>query len=732
MSSEAAESTKEVERLRLRIQELENELRRERRTPEKALERRRSLDDLQDHRRLLRNVLDHTPASIYLKSQSGRMLLANRRFAEMMNRPVAEIIGRSDAELFGRECMQEILLNDHRVFASGQTMQFEERLQLNDGPHMFLSIKAPIVEGDLREPLLIGIMTDVTQARHDHREVERLLAGERQHASRLLKLSRALHTIHSAISLDSVLLVITEEARRIIGTHQAIGSLTVNDQWAQSINTVSLSQKYAQWQDYDAKPTGAGIYSAVCRTNHSMRFTQAELEAHPAWRNFSDESANHPPLRGWLAAPFVARDGRNLGLIQLSDKYDGEFTEEDEWILVQLASMASVAIENARLYEALRDADRRKDEFLAMLAHELRNPLAPIRNALALLSLKAVDEPTADQAREIMTRQVEHLSRLVDDLLDVSRIMRGKIELRKEPVEAATIVHRAVETVQPLIQAHGHELSIRLPSRPVWVEADMVRMAQVIANLLNNAAKYTPFGGRIEVEVQESERAVAFRVRDNGIGIEPPLLPKVFDLFTQAECSIERAQGGLGIGLTLVRNLVEMHGGTVAVSSGGKGQGTEFVIALSTLAPQQQTLARQTSREGVRPMRILVVEDLVGSAKLLAAMLRKFWGHDVVMVHDGLEAIKAAKRFRPQLVLLDIGLPGISGFEVARRLRQMPETQGALLVALTGYGTLEDRRKAREAGFDEHLVKPSSVDSLEQLFSHPKLAADGAQASEPS
>jgi CheY-like chemotaxis protein len=252
----------------------------------------------------------------------------------------------------------------------------------------------------------------------------------------------------------------------------------------------------------------------------------------------------------------------------------------------------------------------------------------------------------------------------------------------------------------------------------------------VISNLLNNAAKYTPPGGRIEVEVEKKERAVAFRVRDNGIGIEPQLLPKVFDLFTQAECSIERAQGGLGIGLTLVRNLVEMHGGTVAVSSGGRGQGSEFVIALTTLASQQQRPLRQPSPGKVRRMRVLVVEDLVGSAKLLAAMLRKFWGHEVVMAHDGLEAIQAARRFRPELVLLDIGLPGISGFDVARRMRQMPETSHALLVALTGYGTLEDRRKAREAGFDEHLVKPSSVDSLQQLFSHPKLNHSGAQASE--
>jgi PAS domain S-box-containing protein len=680
-------------------------------------------DFLRSNRHLLRNVLDHTPAGIYMKTQSGRMMLVNRRFAELLRRPMSEIVGRTDAELFAPEYLQDILLNDREAFATGRTVQFEERLQLPDGQHTFLSIKAPIPEFDGVEPVLIGIMTDVTEAKQAREEVSRLYERERQHTSRLTQLSRALHTIHSALSLDSVLLVITEEARRIIGAHQAVSTMTVKDDWANAINTVSLSQKYAAWQTYDNKPTGVGIYTTVCRNNQSVRLTQADLEAHPEWRGFSEEAERHPPLRGWLAAPFVARDGRNLGLIQLSDKSEGEFTEEDESILVQLASMASVALENARLYEELREGDRRKDEFLAMLAHELRNPLAPLRNALVLLGMEHLDEETAQQARDIMTRQVDHMGRLVDDLLDVSRIMRGKIELRKEPVEAATIVNRAVETAMPLIQLQQHELIVELPPEPIWIDADVVRMAQVISNLLNNAAKYTPAGGKIWVQVERRHRGVAFHVRDTGVGIEPQLLPRIFDLFTQSERSIERSQGGLGIGLTLVRNLVEMHGGSVAVSSPGPGLGTEFLVALPTLAAHQKREAQPWQPSPIRQLRVLVVEDLVGSAKLLAAMLRKFWGHEVLMAHDGLEALQVAKSFRPELVLLDIGLPGISGFEVARRLRQMPETENSLLVALTGYGTNDDRRKARDAGFDEHLVKPSSVESLQQLFTHAKLAA---------
>jgi PAS domain S-box-containing protein len=685
-------------------------------------EHKQAQKNLRSNRQLLRNVLDHTPAGIYMKTQSGRLALVNRRFAELIGRPITEIVGRTDAELFAPEYLQDILLNDRQVFESGRTMQFEERVQLPDGQRTFLSIKAPIREFEHAEPALIGIMTDVTDARQAREEVARLLERERQHTSRLMQLSRALHTIHSALSLDSVLLVITEEARRIIGTHQAISCMAVKEDWSQAVNMVSLSQKYAQWQGYTAQPTGFGITTAVCQENRSLRLTQEELEAHPEWSKFCVQTPDHPPMRGWLAAPFVGRDGRNLGLIQLSDKYEGEFTEEDESILRQLASMASVAIENARLYEELREADRRKDEFLAMLAHELRNPLAPVRNALTLLGMDNLEEATAAQARDIMIRQVDHMSRLVDDLLDVSRIMRGKIELRKEPVEVAAIVNRAVETTLPVVQSQQHELLVELPGDPVWVDADVVRMAQVVSNLLNNAAKYTPLRGKIWVQVETVPRGVLIRVRDNGIGIEPQLLPRVFDLFTQSERSIERSQGGLGIGLTLVRNLVEMHGGTVAVKSAGPGLGSEFVVALPTLVPRQQEKAEPWKPTAIRQLRVLVVEDLVGSAKLLSAMLRKFWGHEVQMAHDGIEALKIAKNFRPELVLLDIGLPGISGFEVARRLRQMPETEGSLLVALTGYGTNDDRRKAQEAGFDEHLVKPSSVESLQRLFSHAKLA----------
>src|SRR6266851_4888260 len=426
----------------------------------------------------------------------------------------------------------------------------------------------------------VKVLRDLSERKQAKEQIARLLGREKQQAARLVQVAAASLTIHSALSVDSVLRVITHEARRILDTHQSVSTMTVNEQWAQAINTISLSDKYAQWRTYDAKPDGSGIYAVVCRTNKPMRLTQAELEAHPAWRRFGNEVAKHPPLRGWLAAPFVGRDGRNLGLIQVSDKVDGgDFTAADEAILMQLAYIASVAIENARLYDGLREADRRKDEFLATLAHELRNPLAPINNALQIIHLSS-DRAAREQARTMMERQLAQMVRLVDDLLDVSRITRGKIELHRERVELAAVVASAAETSRPLIEAAGHELTITLPPVPIHLDADLTRLAQVFSNLLNNAAKYMEEGGHIWLTAEQFRDEVVVKVRDTGLGIPAEMLPKIFEMFTQVDRSLERSQGGLGVGLTLVKRLVEMHGGSVEARSDGAGMGSEFTVRL--------------------------------------------------------------------------------------------------------------------------------------------------------
>ena len=373
--------------------------------------------------------------------------------------------------------------------------------------------------------------------------------------------------------------------------------------------------------------------------------------------------------------------------------------------------------------EDLQDADRRKDEFLAMLAHELRNPLAPIRNAIMVLGLVGPTDDKLLWVRDVVERQVQHMTRLVDDLLDVSRITRGKIQLQKEPTDVAALVARAVETARPLIEARKHELTVSIPPEPVRVEGDAIRLAQVIGNLLHNSAKYSDEGQQIWLTVGLEKSEVVIKVRDTGIGIPAESLPRVFDLFSQADHSLDRSQGGLGIGLTLVRSLVEMHGGSVQAFSGGSGKGSEFVVRLPTASEiRPEAPAPKNAGRPVLPpaRRILVVDDNVDGAESLA-MLLKLSGHEVITVHNGPAALEAARAVQPEIVLLDIGLPGMNGYEVARRLRQQPEMEKVLLVAVTGYGQEEDRRRSKNAGFDRHLVKPLTLDDLDKLLANPEL-----------
>jgi len=370
--------------------------------------------------------------------------------------------------------------------------------------------------------------------------------------------------------------------------------------------------------------------------------------------------------------------------------------------------------------DQLAEADRRKDEFLATLAHELRNPLAPIRNALHIMGLNGTSAATLAEVREIMERQVAQMVRLVDDLLDVSRITRGKINLISERVELAAVIASALETSRPLLEASRHDLTVQMSPEPLAVVGDLTRLAQVVSNLLNNSAKYTPEGGHIRLSVEGQDGQAVIRVRDNGMGIPAHVLPKIFDMFTQAERTLDRAQGGLGIGLTLVRRLVEMHGGKVEAHSAGTGQGSEFVVRLP-LAPESQVVNDALKHQSKAPaqhcpQRVLVVDDNQDSAESLGMLLR-LRGNEVRTAYDGLAALEAARAFHPEVVVLDIGLPGMNGYDVARQMRKMPEVQGALLIAQTGWGQEEDRRRSEEVGFDAHLVKPVDAAALQDLLS---------------
>ena len=427
---------------------------------------------------------------------------------------------------------------------------------------------------------------------------------------------------------------------------------------------------------------------------------QYELRVATAEGRFEDE--------GWRLRKDGSRFWANVVITALYDERG------------ELRGFAKVTrdLTDRRRTEELERSERRMQEFLAMLAHELRNPLAPIRTAVQTMRMPGVNAVTLGRAREVIERQVQHLSRLVDDLLDVSRLTRGKITLQKEDLEVTRLVAGAVEASRPLIEARGHELAVDLPAEPLWVHGDPTRLSQVLLNLLDNAAKYTPPGGRIGLSVRGEQGAAVIRVRDTGIGITADLLPRIFDPFTQGDRSLDRAEGGLGIGLTLVHRLLEMHDGSVDALSAGPGLGSEFIIRLPLTPPPARTHAGEEGEARPQPAgsrRVLVVDDNRDALETLILLL-ELWGYEVHGAPDGETALALAREHRPAAVLLDIGLPRMSGYEVAQRLREIPGLADVLLIAVTGYGQEDERRRSRQAGFDVHLVKPVDAEELHRLI----------------
>lgn len=386
--------------------------------------------------------------------------------------------------------------------------------------------------------------------------------------------------------------------------------------------------------------------------------------------------------------------------------------------VVQLVTEGRDITERKQLEDALKAADQRKDEFLATLAHELRNPLAPILSGVQLMRLSPGNEKAVVRARDVIERQLGHMVRLVDDLMDVSRINTGKVELKRERIQVRAVIDNAIEHSQALVEAGGHTLTVTVRDEPVWVDGDLTRLAQVVANLLNNAAKYTPNGGRVELSAHVEGNDAVIAVTDNGAGIAVEMLPRVFDLFAQVAGTLSRAQGGLGIGLSLVRKLLELHAGTITAESPGLGLGSTFTVRLPLVAgPQAEPTTSIAPYAGPRAVGrlVLVVDDNEDAAELLT-MLLAVLGHDARAVHDGPAALDAARRIKPDVVFLDIGLPGMNGYEVAKQFRADPALATTVLIALTGWGSEDDRRRSKEAGFDHHLTKPINARQVETLL----------------
>ncbi len=552
-----------------------------------------------------------------------------------------------------------------------------------------------------------------------YEEQRRARVAAEQARDRTERLQRLTLKLSRALGGEDAARIVIDEVRDVLGVQA--GGVVLFDEAGQRIDAFIIEGDLADGVRLQAVEldlhTAAPIFDAVRQGELVWVVGADEIDRRYPHLASLRATAGH---RTWGGLP-ITFEGRTLGAIGFGGERERELAREEREFLLALGRQCGQALERARLHEAstaayaeAERANRVKDEFLAMLGHELRNPLSPILSAIQLMRLRGETSSTHEQ--QIIERQVNHLIHLVDDLLDISRITRGKVELSRKPQKLGAIVANAVETVSPSVHDRGHTLRITLPHTDVWVDIDEVRISQVLTNLLTNAVKYSPRGGCIEVVVEPVEHEVEIRVRDHGVGISAELLPRVFDLFVQGYQGSERSNGGLGVGLALVRSLVEMHGGSVTATSEGAGQGSEFAVRLPLL---ESTRARRAALdpEGMihEPARaparkILVVDDNEDAALLISELLRSL-GHEVRVAHDGLSALALEAEFAPDIAILDIGLPGLDGYQLASTIRGR-RGNTVRLMAVTGYGQHQDIARAEHAGFDAHFVKPVPVAKL--------------------
>lgn len=624
-----------------------------------------------------RFVLDSMPQKIFTAKPTGDVDYFNPVWMEFTGLAFEQIRDWGWTQFIHPEDVEENVRVWKHSIATGEPFQLEHRFRRADGQYRWHISRAKAMRDDEGRVILwIGSNTDIHDVKEAQKELARLTAESEQRRRLYETILSNTPDLAYVFNLNHRFTYANEILLRMWGKT-----------WDESIGKNFLELGYEPWH--------AALHD----------------------REIEQVIATKQPIRGEV--PFTGTFGRRI--------YDYIFVpvigENGE--VEAVAGTTRDVTERKQMEDKLRhvaaelsESNRLKDEFLGILAHELRNPLAPLRNGLQIMWLSRGNTEAIAQARSMMERQLHHLVRLVDDLLDVSRISQGKIILKKERVELAAVVGSAMEASEPAIKQRGQELTVTLPETPVYLDADKTRLAQALCNLLNNASKYSDRESPIWLTVQREGNEAIIRVRDNGIGIPAPMLSKVFDMFTQVDRSLEKSQSGLGIGLTLARRLVEMHGGSVEAKSEGHGMGSEFIlrlpIVLSVMQEQQEEQDDRQKRSTAR-RRILVVDDNVDAASSLAMML-KIMGHEVRTAHDGLEGVEVATAYRPDLILLDIGMPKLNGYEVCRRIREQPWGKNLFLVALTGWGQDEDRRRSQEAGFNHHLVKPVEPAALEELL----------------
>jgi PAS domain S-box-containing protein len=649
--------------------------------------------------------MQHLPGLAWIKDSAGRYIYANDAATAAFQLPLERLYGKTDDELFPPETADQFRAHDRQAMQSAQGVQVVETLKHNDGVlHHSLVSKFPIAGAAGQLELVGGMAIDITERRRAEETVRSLL--------------RISARLNSTLDVNELLDILIQEAIQLIEVEGgASGLLTTEGMVANKYfrQGEALPLDYC-WPPLHGLPGWLIVHKGPYVTNDAKQdpqIVQSLCDTFGVW------SA--------LSTPILSAQGSLIGFFELHNKRDGTgFTAADQEILAAVSQVAAIAIQNGLAYrsleeakESLKDSDRRKDQFLAVLAHELRNPLAPIRTGLEIIRQSGGHAGVLQEAQAAMERQVTHLVRLVDDLLDLSRISRDKLELRKERMELAAVLRQAVETSQPLAAGENQSLELALPEEPILLSADAIRLTQVFGNLLNNACKFSPRGSVIHLAARREGSDCVVSVRDHGIGIPAEKIGQVFEMFTQVHQNLERSHQGLGIGLTLVRRLIEMHGGSVTATSAGEGQGSEFLVRLPILTP---TPPPPPAPHGsisplllLPPRRVLVVDDNHDAARTLGALFR-LDGHEVKLAHDGKEACAVAEAYRPDIILLDIGLPKLSGYEVCQAVRRQEWASDVVIVALTGWGQDDDRRRSAAAGFDGHIVKPVDYRNLLELL----------------
>ncbi|BAY21345.1 multi-sensor hybrid histidine kinase [Calothrix sp. NIES-2100] len=672
-------------------------------------------------RKEVTNILESITDAFISFNNQWCCIYINEQAMKLLQKTREELIGKQVWEevfphVFGDLAYQEL----HRAVNEQTTLVFEDFAQSID---IWLEIHAyPSANG------LAVYFRDISDAyrqaaQRKRAEAERTqhLLQAQQHTYRLQRLAEISLTINSTLSLQERLQLLTEQSRETIGAHQSATSITVDENSTQAIHAVSLSNKYAQWQNYQQKPL-------IFPLQKPIRMTQAELESHPIWSEFAKEFPQSLPLRGWLAAPLVNSNGKNIGLIQLSDKYEGEFTAEDETILVQMTQMASLAINNAHLYEESQRANRVKDEFLAMLSHELRSPLNAILGWSQVLRSGKLNPEITMRALETIERNAKLQTQLIEDLLDVSRILRGNISLNAFPINPALPIAAAIETMRLAAEAKTIQILPVIESNIGTISGDSNRLQQIVWNLLSNAIKFTSPGGRVEIRLAAVDSQAQIQVSDTGKGISAEFLPYVFDYFRQADASITRNYGGLGLGLAIVRHLVELHGGTVRAESLGEGEGATFTVKFPLL--KQQPLTNQIDKSlnnppNINGVKVLVVDDDVDTREFLVFILEQH-GAIALASASATEALERLEQFQADILLSDIGMPGEDGYNFIRRIRILESSRIKQIpaIALTAYASHEDCNRALKAGFQKHIPKPVDPAELITTVAHLNASFD--------